>query len=82
MSEKPLEMLPWGRTAEEQAKIDRKKQAGRNGGKGCLFYLVAFALFAVYVAGYENGRSYKPVVNESAVVSNHRTTEGNRNALR
>lgn len=68
MSQEPLELLPWGRTLEQQEAIDRKKAKGRAGGKGCLLYAVAFALFAVYVAGYESGRSYQPSVNESAVI--------------
>lgn len=54
--DKPLELLPWGRTLEDQERIDRKKQQGRNGCAGLLFYLVAFALIAVYCAGWMTGR--------------------------
>lgn len=68
--DKPLELLPWGRTLEDQERIDRKKAKGRSGAKGCLFYAVAFALFVVWVAGYESGRSYQPSVNESAIHPN------------
>lgn len=53
--DKPIEILPWGRTLEDQERIDRKKQKGRDGAKGCLFLAVLFALFAVYVAGYVAG---------------------------
>lgn len=54
--EKPLEILPWGRTLEDQERIDRKKAQGRGGAKGCLFMAVLFALFAVYVAGWVSGK--------------------------
>lgn len=79
--DKPLEILPWGRTLEQQEALERKKRQGKQGVGGCLLYAVAFALVAVYCAGWMQGRHYKPVVNESALVSNHRTTEGNQNAL-
>lgn len=54
--DKPLEILPWGRTLEDQERIDRKKAQGRDGAKGCLFMAVLFALFAVYVAGWVSGQ--------------------------
>lgn len=54
--DKPLELLPWGRTLEDQERIDRKKAQGRDGAKGCLFLAVLFALFAVYVAGWIGGK--------------------------
>lgn len=54
--DKPLELLPWGRTLEDQERIDRKKAQGRGGAKGCLFMAVLFALFAVYVAGWIGGK--------------------------
>lgn len=54
--EKPLEILPWGRTLEDQERIDRKKAQGRGGAKGCLFMAVLFALFAIYVAGWVSGK--------------------------
>lgn len=54
--DKPLELLPWGRTLEDQEKIDRKKAQGRGGAKGCLFMAVLFALFVMYVAGWMAGR--------------------------
>lgn len=63
-----LEVVPFGRSVEEHEALLRKKAKGRAGGKGCLLYLVAFALFAVWVAGYESGRSYQPSVNDSAVI--------------
>lgn len=54
--DKPLELLPWGRTLEDQERIDRKKQKGSDGAKGCLFLAVLFALFVVYVAGWMSGK--------------------------
>lgn len=54
--DKPLELLPWGRTLEDQERIDRKKAKGRDGAKGCLFMAVLFALFVVYVAGWMSGK--------------------------
>lgn len=54
--DKPLELLPWGRTLEDQERIDRKKAQGRGGAKGCLFMAVLSALFAVYVAGWIGGK--------------------------
>ena len=51
-----LELLPWGRTLEDQEALDAKKARGWRGAKGCLFLAVLFALFAVYVAGWMNGK--------------------------
>lgn len=74
MSDKPLEVLPWGRTADMQDKLDRKKAAGKRGLNGCLFYMVAFALVAVFAWGWSVGYSgsCKPIGNESAVSLVHR----------
>lgn len=54
--DKPLELLPWGRTIEDQEKIDRKKAQGRRGLQGCLLQLVLIALIIAYAAGFVNGR--------------------------
>ena len=54
--DKPLELLPWGRTREQQEALERKKQQGRNGCAGLLFYAVAIALVIVYIAGWMAGR--------------------------
>lgn len=54
--DKPLELLPWGRTRDQQEALERKKRQGRNGCAGLLFYFVAFALIAVYCAGWMAGR--------------------------
>lgn len=76
MDDKPLEILPWGRTLEQQEALERKKRQGRQGLGGCLLYAVAFALFATYCAGWLNGRHYKPSVNDSAVSSAQETKQG------
>lgn len=52
----PLEILPWGRTREDQAKLDRTKAKGKRGLQGCLLYAVAFALWAVFQLGLMMGR--------------------------
>lgn len=57
MDRKPLEILPWGRDASDQEKLDRKKRAGHRGAKGCLFMLVAVALFLTYAAGWMSGHA-------------------------
>lgn len=54
--DKPLELLPWGRTLEDQEKIDRKKAQGRRGWQGCLLQSVLIALIIAYAAGFVNGR--------------------------
>lgn len=54
--DKPLELLPWGRTREQQELVDRKKAQGRRGWKGCLLQLVIIALIIAYAAGFVNGR--------------------------
>lgn len=54
--EKPLEILPWGRTLEQQNKIDAKKAQARGGWHGCLFLAVLFAFFVMYVAGWMSGK--------------------------
>lgn len=82
MDDKPLEILPWGRTAEQQEALDRKKLQGRRGWQGCLLYGVAFALVCAYCAGWMNGRHSQPVVNDSAVSSAHQQRQGVENALR
>jgi len=56
MDDKPLEILPYGRTAEEQARIDRKHESGRHGVRGCLALAVAVVMAIVYVAGYVAAR--------------------------
>lgn len=62
----PLEILPWGRTKEDQERLDAKKAKGRRGWHGCLFQLVALALLAVFTAGYLSGAA-QPFVKESPV---------------
>jgi hypothetical protein len=72
MPEDRLEILPWGRTAEQQEALDRKKRDGKRGLGGCLLYAVAFALVAAYCAGWMQGKHF---VNDSAVEANHRDKE-------
>ena len=52
----PIQILPFGRTAEQQAKLDRAKAQGKRGAFGCLLWAFALALFAVYCAGYMQGK--------------------------
>lgn len=52
----PLEILPCGRTREQQDKLDARKAAGHRGFMTCLGYLVAIALVIVYAAGWMAGR--------------------------
>lgn len=55
----PLEILPWGRTKDDQDRLDAKKRQGRRGWHGCLLQLVALTLLAVYAAGYLAGMTYQ-----------------------
>ncbi len=56
MEDDRLEILPWGRTPEQQKALERKKRSGKRGLGGCLLYAVAFALVAVYCAGWMQGK--------------------------
>lgn len=56
MDDKPLEILPWGRTVEQQAKLDAKREAGRKGMHGCLFMAFAVTLWIVYAFGVMIGK--------------------------
>lgn len=56
MSDKPLEVLPWGRTRDDQAKLDRTKVKGKRGLQGCLLYALAFAFWLVFQWGLMLGR--------------------------
>lgn len=51
-----IEIIPYGRSREEQAKLDRVKAGGRRGWNGCLSQLVVLALIAVYWFGWSVGR--------------------------
>lgn len=54
-----LEILPWGRTKEDQERLDAKKAAGRRGWHGCLLMIVAGVMLLVYTAGYLAGMTFK-----------------------
>ncbi len=54
-----LEILPWGRTKEDQERLDTKKEQGRRGWRGCLLQLLLVAGFVIYTAGYLAGMTYK-----------------------
>lgn len=56
MDDKPLEILPWGRTKADQDKLDRTKAQGRRGLQGCLLMAVMITLAIVYIAGWMAGR--------------------------
>ena len=62
----PLEILPWGRTLEDEQRLAAKKAKGRRGWHGCLLQLVALALAFVFMAGYLSGAS-QPFIKESSV---------------
>lgn len=55
----PLEILPWGRTLEDEQALARKKAQGRRGWHGCLLQLAALAILAIYAAGYVAGMTFK-----------------------
>lgn len=55
MDDKPLEILPFGRTREAQAALDHKREQGRRGFGGCLAMAVAVALLLAWLAGYVQG---------------------------
>jgi hypothetical protein len=48
MNDSPLELIPYGRTAEAHEKIERKKRAGQRGAK--LFFLQIIALCLLVIA--------------------------------
>ena len=75
VNDKPLEILPFGHTRETWAALEAKKQSGRDGMKGCLLIAVAFALLAVFAAGWMSGNNSKPIVKESAILPTPRSTE-------
>lgn len=64
---KPLMILPFGRDAETQDKLYARKAAGRRGAFGCLLWLFAFALVAVFAFGWMLGNNAPrlPDSNES-----------------
>lgn len=64
-----LEILPWGRTREQQDAIDAKKREGRKGPRGCFWQLAAIAAFIFYAYGEMIWR--KESVNESAIRQGH-----------
>lgn len=65
-NDKPLEILPWGRTAADQAKIDRNKARARKAVKLFLAQLAVVSIVAAYCIGWKDGRDYASV-NVSAV---------------
>jgi hypothetical protein len=50
VDDKLVEILPYGRTREEQAAIDRNRELGRRGLKACLVQLIIVALIMVFAA--------------------------------
>ena len=52
MDDKPLELLPFGRTLEQQNAIDAKKARGLAGLHGCLLQAALFAFVAIICALY------------------------------
>jgi hypothetical protein len=44
-----IEIIPFGRTEAEQAKLDRRKARGQAGLKGCALQSIALSLFVLFV---------------------------------
>lgn len=57
MNDERLEVLPWGRTREQQDKLDAKREAGRGGFKGCLAQALFAAILIAYCIGWITGKS-------------------------
>lgn len=49
VNDSPLELLPWGQTADDAGKVDAKR---RKFWHGCLFLPSLATLILVYIAGY------------------------------
>jgi hypothetical protein len=56
MDDKPLVVLPYGRTREQQEALERKKEKGRRGWRLLLLQFVLIALFCAYALGYVKGK--------------------------
>jgi hypothetical protein len=54
--DKPLEILPWGRTRADQERLEVMREQGRRGLRGCLLQAVIVALILAYCAGWMDGR--------------------------
>lgn len=66
MDEPPLQILPYGRDAADQAKLDAKAAGNKARATfGCFAWLILFALIAVFCWGWSLG------VNTSLEVSPH-----------
>ncbi len=46
----PLEILPWGRTLEDDTRLARKKAKGRAGAMGCLYQMAAMTFVLILLA--------------------------------
>lgn len=57
MDDKRLEILPWGRTKEQQDKLDTKRAAGQGGVRGCLAQALFVAILIAYCIGWITGKS-------------------------
>ena len=55
MNNEPLEVLPYGRDAAAQERLDAKKRAGRRGGFGCLTMALIVLAWIIYQAGFMAG---------------------------
>lgn len=53
----PLQILPLGRTAEQEEKLASRKAFGRFGKSLWIAYAIALALILAYAAGYGQART-------------------------
>lgn len=57
MNDEPLELLPFGQTAEDHAKAQRNKASAKRSLHLALAWLVLFAFVLAYLAGFAQGKA-------------------------
>jgi len=53
----PLQILPFGRTAEQEAKLEARKASGKRGLGLCLAFVLSLVFLLVYAAGWAAGHN-------------------------
>lgn len=56
MDDRPLEILPYGRTLETQERLDRKKARGKRGARILGYMALIIVYWLAYLAGWMQGR--------------------------